>query len=162
VTLLGRSPGDLPVRTLAQLSLTVKNKAINRRVQSALSQLGSLRGWTPSEVRELAVDDHGLDPGGTLTRDVAGDIATVKLSGGKPGSALPATQSRSHPVPAPVTQHHEPELKELKELVKDIGATLAAERQRVEALLSEERECPTTTGYVGCWPIRSPAPWVVN
>jgi hypothetical protein len=141
---LGRAAGDVAVRTLARLSLTVKNKTLNGRVRAALSELGALRGWSPSEVLELAVDDHGLTADGTLIRPVDDCLATVGIDDGKARLSFSRGDKALKAVPAAVKERHGDELTALKKLVKDLDATLARERARVEGLLSEEREWPYT------------------
>jgi hypothetical protein len=143
VTILGRAVGELPARTLASLSIAVKNKALNGRIRTALAELGARRGWSPGEVLEIAVDEHGLDPDGALTRHVGGEyVATIQISEGKARLAFAQGGQSLAAVPAAIKQDHEAELKALKTLVKDIDTTLASQRQRLEGLLSEERQWP--------------------
>ncbi|MEU7924452.1 DUF4132 domain-containing protein [Micromonospora sp. NPDC049107] len=139
VRLLADRDGDVPLRTLARLAVTVRNKAVRSRVQSALTQLGARRGWSLSEVMELAVDDHGLGPDGRLRRTVGPYEATVEIVGERARLVFARDGVDLKGVPAQVKQSHEDDLAELRGLVKRIGATLVSERQRVEGLLSEER-----------------------
>ncbi|WP_433121644.1 DUF4132 domain-containing protein [Micromonospora sp. CA-246542] len=139
VRLLADRDGDVPLRTLARLAVTVRNKAVRSRVQTALTQLGARRGWSLSEVMELAVDDHGLGPDGRLTRAVGPYQATVEIVGERARLVFARDGATLKGVPAQVKQSHEDDLAELRSLVKRIGATLVSERQRVEGLLSEER-----------------------
>ncbi|SCL50206.1 protein of unknown function [Micromonospora chersina] len=139
VQLLAERDGEAPVRTLARLAVTVKNKAVRSRVQSALARLGALRGWSLSEVMELAVDDHGLDSAGNRRARVGPYEATVRVVGEKARLTFARGDVALKGVPAALKETHADELRQLRELVKGINATLTAERQRVEALLSEER-----------------------
>ncbi|NYF59994.1 DUF4132 domain-containing protein [Micromonospora purpureochromogenes] len=139
VQLLAQRGGEVPVRTLARLAVTVKNKAVQSRVQTALARLGALRGWSLSEVMELAVDDHGLDTNGRLRTQVGPYEATVEVVGEKARLTFAREGALLKGIPAAVKQAHGDELKQLRDLVKRVGATLVAERQRVEGLLSEER-----------------------
>ncbi|MEV4481861.1 DUF4132 domain-containing protein [Micromonospora coxensis] len=139
VQLLAGRDGELPVRTLARLAVTVRNKAVQSRVQAALARLGALRGWSLSEVMELAVDDHGLDPDGRLYTQVGPYGATIEVRGEKAHLSFARAGAPLKGIPALVKQEHGDQLKQLRELVKRVGATLSAERQRVEGLLSEER-----------------------
>ncbi|MEU0551753.1 DUF4132 domain-containing protein [Micromonospora sp. NPDC005979] len=139
VRLLADRDGDVPLRTLARLAVTVRNKAVRSRAQTALTQLGARRGWSLSEVMELAVDDHGLGPDGRLTRAVGPYQATVEIVGERARLVFARDGATLKGVPAQVKQSHEDDLAELRGLVKRIGATLVSERQRVEGLLSEER-----------------------
>ncbi|MGC4770283.1 DUF4132 domain-containing protein [Micromonospora sp. DT44] len=139
VRLLADRDGDVPLRTLARLAVTVRNKAVRSRVQTALTQLGARRGWSLSEVMELAVDDHGLGPDGRLRRAVGPYEATVEIVGERARLVFARDGASLKGVPAQVKQSHEDDLAELRSLVKRVGATLVSERQRVEGLLSEER-----------------------
>jgi hypothetical protein len=137
VEILAALPGDGPVRTLARLSLTVKNKGLLARIRSALDRAGAARGWQPGEVHELAVDDHGLDAEGRRRWDVAGYTVVVDVGEGRPGVRFERDGVPVNGVPAAVKGS--PELAEARALVKAITATLAVERIRVEALLSQDR-----------------------
>ncbi len=137
--LLAGRDGEAPVRTLARLAVTVKNKAVRARVQSALARLGASRGWSLSEVMELAVDDHGLDSTGSRLTEVGPYEATVRVVGEKARLAFARGGVGLKGVPAVLKETHADELKQLRDMVKGISATLTAERQRVEALLSEDR-----------------------
>ncbi|GAB3936622.1 hypothetical protein GCM10027614_13430 [Micromonospora vulcania] len=137
--LLAGRAGEVPVRTLARLAVTVKNKAVRSRVQNALARLGALRGWSLSEVLELAVDDHGLGADGCLRAQVGPYEATIDVLGEKARLTFARDGVPRKGVPAQVKQAYGDELKALRGLVKSIGATLVAERQRVEGLLSEDR-----------------------
>ncbi|GAB3083814.1 DUF4132 domain-containing protein [Micromonospora schwarzwaldensis] len=139
VRLLAERDGETPVRTLARLAVTVKNKAVRSRVQTALAHLGALRGWSLSEVMELAVDDHGLDSDGCRRTPVGPYEATVRVEGEKARLTFARGGTALKGVPAAVKETHADELRQLRDLVKSVNATLVSERQRVEALLSEER-----------------------
>ncbi|MEU1965941.1 DUF4132 domain-containing protein [Micromonospora sediminicola] len=139
VHLLAGRDGEAPVRTLARLAATVKNKAVRARVQTALTGLGARRGWSVSEVMELAVDDHGLDSTGTRRVPVGPYEATVRVDGEKARLTFARGGTALKGVPATVKEIYADELKQLRDLVKGVNATLTAERQRVEALLSEDR-----------------------
>ncbi|MFG1675355.1 DUF4132 domain-containing protein [Micromonospora sp. NPDC049282] len=139
VQLLAGRDGEVPVRTLARLAVTVKNKAVRSRVQSALARLGALRGWSVSEMMELAVDDHGLDSTGSRRAPVGPYEATVRVVDEKARLTFTRGGVGLKGVPAALKETHADELKQLRALVKGINATLTAERQRLEALLSEER-----------------------
>ncbi|MEV1314982.1 DUF4132 domain-containing protein [Micromonospora arborensis] len=139
VQLLGDREGEVPVRTLARLAVTVRNKALQKRIQTALTRVGALRGWSLSEVLELAIDDHGLGLDGRLRTPVGPYEATVDVLGEKARLTFARDGVPLKGVPAQVKQAYGDELKQLRDLVKRVGATLVAERLRVEGLLSEER-----------------------
>jgi len=144
VLVLSRRPGELPITTLCRLSLTVKNNALKTRLSNALLELGSLRGWSPGEVAELAVDGHGLDGDGRHVESLDGyeaivaidaDTAKVSLTFQRAGKALKS-------VPAAVKDGHSERLGAVRALAKGVTATLAVERLRLDQLMS----------YPGSWP----------
>jgi hypothetical protein len=132
---LGRRPGELPLTTLARLALTVRNKFLLSRVHSALADLGALRGWSLSEVMEVAVDDHGLDRDGRLLVSVGAYEAVVEVAADKVRLGFRRDGRVLKGVPDGVKS----EIGALKARVKEIGKTLAAQRQRIEALFLAER-----------------------
>ncbi|WP_238009951.1 DUF4132 domain-containing protein [Dactylosporangium sp. AC04546] len=140
VEVLARRGGDVPVRVLSRLSLSVKNKALLSRTHAALARLGALRGWQPGEVLELAVDGHGLDGDGRRTWDVDGYTAIVEVGEDKARLRFERAGRPLKGVPAAVKES--PVLAEARDLVKQLGKTLAAERARIEGLLSEDRVWP--------------------
>jgi hypothetical protein len=137
VEILAMRGGDGPVQVLARLSVSVKNKALLTRVQGALQRLGALRGWEPDEVHELAVDDHGLDRDGRRTWNLDGYTAIVEVGDDKARLRFERDGKPLKGVPAAVKES--PVLAEARDLVKQIGKTLLAERTRIEALLSADR-----------------------
>ncbi|MEO3825125.1 DUF4132 domain-containing protein [Actinomadura sp. B10D3] len=102
------------------------------------------RGIPPAEPAESGVPAHGLGRDGTLVRDVGGyqavlaitDPLTVRLAFiGADGHPLPT-------VPGALKVVFAAQVKELKTLMRQVRATLAAERTRVEALMAVERTWP--------------------
>ncbi|GAA4262871.1 hypothetical protein GCM10022255_102280 [Dactylosporangium darangshiense] len=135
VHILAGRGGDEPVRVLAALSLTVKNKALLGRVQEALQRLGALRGWDPGQAAELSVDDHGLDRD-RRRRFAHEDYAIVlEIAEDKPRIRYERAGAPLRSAPAAV--RGTPALAEAQELRKRVAATLAAEKGRVEGLLSQ-------------------------
>lgn len=140
VTLLARRAGDLPLTTLARLSTAVRNKGLQKRVRATLAQLGEARGWSYAEMLELSVADHGLDAAGRHVEHVGGHQAVVELVGERPRLTFHDGGRTLRSVPAAVRDGHPADLKRLRELVKEIGRTVTAERRRVESVLSEDRD----------------------
>lgn len=139
VEILTSRAGETPVLTLARLSILVRNKALSTRLKRALDALGALRGWAPGEALEIAVDDHGLDADGRLVEEVGEHEAIIEIVGERARLRFAREGRPLTSVPRAVKADHAERLGELRRRVKEIAATLAAERQRVEALLSGER-----------------------
>ncbi|MEU7819272.1 DUF4132 domain-containing protein [Catellatospora sp. NPDC049133] len=140
VTLLARRDGDVPLTTLARLSTAVRNKGLQKRVRATLAQLGEARGRTYAEMLELCVATHGLGADGRLVEPVGGYQAVVALVDERARLSFRDGDSVLRSVPAAVRDGHPADLKRLRELVKEIGRTVTAERRRVESVLSEERD----------------------
>ncbi|WP_127504160.1 DUF4132 domain-containing protein [Actinoplanes solisilvae] len=120
VEILVDRPGDEPARALARLSVTVRSKPLRNRVRAAIDRMGV--------DLEVAVEEHDLGrswptPGGhTLTVEIVGEKAVVLC---RPLKSLPAA-AREHAA-------------EPKALAKQVNRTLAAERVRLEDLLTQDR-----------------------
>lgn len=98
----------------------------------------------PPEPAEPGVPAHGLGRCGSLARDIGGyqavlaiaDPMTVRLTFiGAEGRPLPT-------VPGALRASFAAQVKETKALARQVRATLAAERARVEALMAAERIWP--------------------
>lgn len=140
VRALSRRPGPLPVSTLTRLAVTVRNRALRTRLESALDGLGALRGWAPGEVLELAVNRHGLGPDGRRVERVGPYDAVVEVAAGRGRLSFVRDDRPLKGVPAAVKEAHPDRLRELRHLVKEVNATLVTERRRVEELLAQDRD----------------------
>jgi hypothetical protein len=129
--------GDASARTLATLSLTVRNKALAARVREALERLGERRGWQPGEALELAVEDHGLDAGGR--RGWAHDDYAIilELTEDKPRLRYEHAGEATASVPTGVRDT--PVLAAAKVEQKRLAAAVVGERGRLEGLLAQDR-----------------------
>ncbi|GGN31001.1 hypothetical protein FHR83_004419 [Actinoplanes campanulatus] len=138
IEILVERPGPEPARVLARLALTARSKPVRARVRTGLERMGTVRGWEPGEALELAVDHHDLDadgrrswpaPGGhTVIAEIAGEKAVARAwRAGQPLRSMPAAIRDDEVVKA------------AKEFAKQVTATLATERVRVEALSSLDR-----------------------
>ncbi|MGH3242559.1 MAG: DUF4132 domain-containing protein, partial [Spirillospora sp.] len=114
------------------------------QITAAIETAAARRGITPAQLEERGVPAHGLGRDGSLARDIGAyqavlvieDPLTVRLTfTGADGRAL-------RTVPGALKVPFAAPIKELKTLRKQVGATLAAERIRVEALMAVERTWP--------------------
>ncbi|GAA1576762.1 hypothetical protein GCM10009678_69300 [Actinomadura kijaniata] len=140
VNALGAVEDPAGLDALRELDARLRHKALRKQLDTAIETAAGRQGVTPRQLVESAVPDHGLAPGGTLTRTVAGhtvtlaveDAVTVRLTYTAPDGTARRT--------APPAVKDAPEVTEIKALAKRVRATLAAERRRVEALLSADPE----------------------
>jgi hypothetical protein len=141
IAALGELPPDEAVTHLARVESRIKHKSLRTQVQRALAKAAEAAGVTSEELAERSVPRFGLGGDGrfeqvlgehtaVLAVDTAGD-ASLRFADGA-GKVLRG-------VPAAVKDGHAEELADLKAALKELRATLATERIRVEGLLSGER-----------------------
>lgn len=141
---LAESADPRALDVLLGLRRDVRHPGLARRIGTAVEAAAARRGITPAQLVERGVPAHGLGRDGTLARDIGGyqavlaitDPLTVRLTFiGADGYPLPT-------VPGALKVAFAAQVKELKTLVRQVRATLAAERTRVEALMAAERTWP--------------------
>ncbi|MFB4309083.1 DUF4132 domain-containing protein [Actinomadura sp. GTD37] len=144
VNALGEFADPHALDVLRGLSRDVRYPGLGRQIAAAIEAAAARRGITPAQLVERGVPAHGLGPDGSLARDIGAyqavlvidDPLTVRLTfTGADGRPL-------RTVPGALKVPRAAEIKELKSLVKQVRATLAAERTRIEALMAVERDWP--------------------
>ncbi|QKW37416.1 DUF4132 domain-containing protein [Actinomadura sp. NAK00032] len=144
VNALGEFTDPRALDVLRGLSRDVRYPGLGRQIAAAVEAAAARRGITPAQLVERGVPAHGLGRDGSLARDIGAyqavlviaDPLTVRLTfTGADGRPL-------RTVPGALKVPFAAEIKELKSLVKQVRATLAAERTRVEALMAVERSWP--------------------
>lgn len=132
------------LEVLRGLRRDVRYPGLGRQIAAAIEAAAARRGVTPAQLVERGVPAHGLGRDGSLARDIGAyqavlvieDPMTVRLTfTGADGRPL-------RTVPGALKVPFAAEIKELKSLVKQVRATLAAERIRIEALMAVERTWP--------------------
>ncbi|MER7546646.1 DUF4132 domain-containing protein [Actinomadura sp.] len=172
INALGEFADPRALDVLRGLSRDVRYPGLGRRIAAAIEAAAARRGITPAQLVERGVPAHGLCRDGSLARDIGAyqavlvieDPLTVRLTfTGADGRPL-------RTVPGALKVPFAAEIKELKTLVKQVRATLAAERTRIEALMAVERTWPfaewrrhyrdhPVTGVVACgliWEFEGP------
>jgi len=144
VAALARRDDDTAVAALARLKVRVRFRTLVKAVDAALDELGTRRGLERDDLLERTVPDHGLAADGTWTVRAGEYRLTVAVA--PPGEAnLRAVNGAGavlRSVPAAVREGHRAELDGQKALVKELRATLGAERARIEDLLACDRSWP--------------------
>ncbi|MEW2358317.1 DUF4132 domain-containing protein [Spirillospora sp. NPDC029432] len=144
INALGAFPGPAALDALRGLEKELRYPGARKQVQNAIEAAAGRQGITPGQLLERAVPDHGLGASGSLAREFGehqavleiADPATVRLVYvGAEGRAL-------RTVPAALKAGHAAAVGELKALAKAVRGTLAAERARVEGLMSADRSWP--------------------
>ncbi|WP_128381229.1 DUF4132 domain-containing protein [Streptomyces cavernae] len=132
------------LETLWRLQSQIRHRALLKQLDTALVTAAARQGITAGQLIERSVPGHGLEPDGSLERELGGyrarvtveDAMTVRLTFTGPAGRTSRT------APAAVKDGFPDELQELKALAKEVRRTLSGERARVEALLSAGREWP--------------------
>ncbi|MFI0483470.1 DUF4132 domain-containing protein [Actinomadura sp. 9N215] len=144
INALGAAEDTAALESLSRLQTKIRNRALRKQLDIALRTAAERQGITPAQLVERSVPSHGLRPDGSLERTLGAhtvrlaveDAATVRLTfTGADGKA-------SRTAPAAVKDGFADELKALKALAKEVRATLAGERARIESLMSDDRAWP--------------------
>lgn len=141
VEALARRDDAEAVAGLARLRTKVRYKVLVKTVDAALDALAERRGLARDELLELVVPEHGLDADGAHVVEAGAYRLRVVVQ--PPGEAtlqvLGTAGTALRSVPAAVKEHSAAELAACRALQKEVRATLATERPRVEALLAADR-----------------------
>lgn len=139
---LSVTPTDEAAAQLSRLDSSVKQPTAKKRIDKSLTTAATLTGQTKEDLEEKAVPTFGLDQEGTLIRTFGSYHAEIRVKDSRT-VVVAWSEGGSKPlksVPAEVKRSHAGELKELQKLVKDIDKMLAAQRIRVERLMTTGRE----------------------
>ncbi|MBJ7472731.1 MAG: DUF4132 domain-containing protein [Solirubrobacteraceae bacterium] len=129
------------IRELLALERTVRHGSLLNQIRKAIDALAAAQGVTRDELLEQAVESHALDADGTRTLALA-SRGSARITVGARAAALvfvdeDGTASKSFPVD--VKEAEAVVLAELREELKGIRKTLAAERHRIDGLLAAHR-----------------------
>jgi hypothetical protein len=138
---LSLATGRAAVSQLARLRLKIKHPSALTQLGKALERVAQREGISAQELEEISVPTFDLDATSRRT-ETLGDF-TAELRIGPDGAVeLAWTRSDGTPqksVPAAVRTAHAAELAELKRVLKEIPAVLAAQRDRLERLCLSPR-----------------------
>jgi hypothetical protein len=141
---LSTTESDDASAQLSRLDSRVKQPTARKRIGKSLDAAASLTGQTREDLEEKVVPAFGLDGNGRLTRPFGLFTATVEIVGTSEISLTWKKIDGKLPkaVPSEVKEKFSDEWKVLQRIVKDIEKMLPAQRDRIERLLSSEREWP--------------------
>ena len=124
-----------------------------KQIARALDEAAAAAGLTRSELLERAVPDGGLDPDGVRRADVGDAVAIVSLEpGGQVSLEWERDGQRTSRLPGQVADDHRSRVAAIKRDVAELRRLVAAERDRLEDLLVEDRDWPFEqwrTTYLG-------------
>ena len=133
--------GGEALTALRTLERTVKHGAFVKEVGKAIESIASAEGKSRSELLETAVEGYGLDETGGRQLEFGTYTATLEVADNEVQVTWrDAAGKMLKSAPAPVRSEHAAEYKILQSTVKSIGQTIAAERERLDSLLIENRE----------------------
>jgi hypothetical protein len=142
VTVLGLMPGLPAIGQLAVLKVKVKFGSAQKEIEKAFTASAAREGLARDDIEELAVPSYGLEEVG-VRREAFGEYQAELLVDG--GSAALHWLKDGKPlksVPAAVKKEHPEEFKELQASVKDLGAMLPAQRERIDTLYLARKTWP--------------------
>jgi hypothetical protein len=140
---LSAMPQARGIAQLQRVAQRVKGAAVQRQIEAALASAAERAGLTRADLDELAVPTFGLTEG--RLRQTLGDVTAELSVDGTHAVALRwlGRDGRSRAsVPAELARSYPAEVAALKGTLKDIQATLTAQRDRIERLLLTERRWP--------------------
>jgi hypothetical protein len=150
---LGRSGGADAIAALIQLKRATRDRGWLKQIARALDEAAAAAGLTRSEMLERAVPDGGLGPDGVRRADVGDAVAIISLEpGGQVRLEWEWDGQRTSRVPGPVADEHTSRVAAVKRDVTELRRLVAAERDRLEDLLVEDRDWPYDqwrTTYLG-------------
>lgn len=125
------------VQELSALDAIVSDNGFRKRIAAALTDAGSARGLTPSQVVERMVEDGGLDEHGTV--EYTRGAVTARATLNEDLSVTVAWRDQADWVSKPPAGAHTELVNAVKRLVADLRRLVARERNRVEGLFAEDR-----------------------
>ena len=142
---LSRMNTDEAVGQLALLKVRVKTVSAQKEIEKAFDAAAEALGMPRDQIEEMGVPTYGMEEVG-LRRERFGEFAAELRVDGREAT-LKWLRSDGKPqksVPAKVRRDHKDELKELQGALKDIGAMLSAQSERLDAMFLLQK----------CWPLQ--------
>ncbi|PJY96724.1 DUF4132 domain-containing protein [Pseudomonas donghuensis] len=142
---LSSIPSSEAVGQLALLKVRVKFGTAQKEIEKAFTSAAQALQLPRDQIEELGVPTYGLEQVG-LRREIFDDgalVAELKVDGKSATlSWLRADGTPQKSVPAKVKAQYKEELKELQGALKDIGAMLPAQAERLDSLFLLEKHWP--------------------
>lgn len=132
-------PADPHLHMLNRVALRVKWPPVRKLVTKLLAELAKRSGVSPQEAEETSVPDFGLR-GGRATIAVGDGSAEVEvIDAAKPKVTWRAAGGEVAKSPAALKKSHPEAIAGVQQMLKDIEATLPAQRTRLELLMRDAR-----------------------
>lgn len=132
-------PADPHLHVLSRVALRVKWPPVRKLVTKLLAELAKRSGVSPQEAEETSVPDFGLR-GGRATVPVGDGSANVEvIDAAKPRVTWRTAGGGVAKSPAALKKAHPDAVAGVQQTLKDIAATLPAQRTRLELLMRDAR-----------------------
>ncbi|MDQ1089774.1 DUF4132 domain-containing protein [Siphonobacter sp. SORGH_AS_1065] len=128
------------VTHLSRLKLKVKQPSLKETIEKALYAAAEHQGVSIHEVQEMALDNYGLE-NGTWTEKIGDYQATLQVTGVGKSELLWQTSDGSiqKSIPKEVKDNFGSELRQLKELQKQVNQTGSVQRDRIDRIFRSNR-----------------------
>ncbi|MCU7806993.1 MAG: DUF4132 domain-containing protein [Candidatus Thiodiazotropha sp. (ex Semelilucina semeliformis)] len=133
---LGQFPGLISVAMLSELLQKMKYPSARRLVEKALDAAAERNHMTRDDLMEISVPDFDLDDRGEMHRKLGEITAILQIEGEQKVRLLwqkPDGKTQKS-IPAVIKEIHAGEIRTLKKQIKDMQATLQAQKNRIEKL----------------------------
>lgn len=133
------------VGQLAVLKVRVKTVSAQKEMEKAFNASAEALALPRDEIEEIGVPSYGLEEVGLRREEFedAGASAVLRVDGGEASLAWFKSDGKPQKsVPAKVKSEHKEILRELQSAVKDIGAMLAAQSERLDGMFLLEKRWP--------------------
>ncbi|RKS10743.1 uncharacterized protein DUF4132 [Nocardiopsis sp. Huas11] len=128
--------------------------------QAMVAQAARFLGWTPEQMVERSVPEHGLSADGTFTTRVGAFTVVLALTGDGTESTFTGPDGTAvRRAPKALRESHPDELKALQRRAAALRRALKAERERLAALAGSDRvwALPDWVPYYLAHPVTGPA-----
>ncbi len=137
---LGAKATPAAIAGLGRLKAKVTNRNVSKQIAKALESAATQAGITSSELLEVAISREGLDERGVREIAIGGGAAVLALEGDEVSLTWRAPDGRVTARPPVAFDAEKAAVARAKSAAKELRASLAVERGRVEDLLTEDRE----------------------
>jgi len=128
------------------LRVKVKFGTAQKLIEKALNAAAARENLPRDEVEEIAVPSYGLTEVGKRVESLGGHRVEIAIDRLKPELRFFKENGKSaKSAPAALKRDHAEDLKELKVAMKDIGAMLPAQRDRIDAMFLQNKSWPYST-----------------
>jgi hypothetical protein len=146
---LSQSGSPIALGQIALLKVRVKFGTAQKEIEKAFNTAAEALGLPRDQIEEMGVPSYGLEEVGARSETFGDGEFSARLRVEGSNVTLHWSRSDGKPqksVPAKVKSEHKEELKELQDAIKDIGAMLPAQSERIDSLFLLQKSWP-----LGIW-----------